>query len=468
MCWVMKSLFRTLLLIIGVGALMSGCSLYQKYERVTTVPDGIMGDAADSLVVLPTADSLCLDVDTIGWRKLFDDPLLQQLIDRALANNNDLQQAQLTVEQAQSDLVAARLGYLPAVSLDPTAAYQHFNGTASRTYALPLQASWQLSIFGQVSSEKRQAAARRAMYDDYRQAVQANLLANIASTYYRLLMLDRQLEISLQTERLWLESLETAEALYEAGLYQSPAVWQIKASLEDTRIDIVDLREEIVITESALCLLLSETPHAIPRAAWGTFVIPQRLHVGVPLRLLSARPDVRQAQRHMEVAFYDTQQARQAFYPNITISGTLGWTNNDGTTIVNPAKLLSEAVASLTQPLFAKGRIRARYRQAQAEQQKARLEFEQTLLRAGNEIYSNLHSFRRCQERVGYITNQVHDMHEAYEATRELMTNGTNTYLEVVSSTMSLHNAQLNEVENRYAAILALINLYTALGGFQH
>ena len=453
--------------MIGVAVLLAGCSLYQKFEPVTTVPENLMGNAADSLTMPPADDSLCLRIDTIGWRKLFPDPLLQQLIDSALVRNTDLRQAQLTVEQAQWDLAAARKGYLPGLSVEPTAAIHHFNGSTSNTYGIPL-GSWQVSVFGQVGSEKRQAAARKVMYEDYRQAVQASLLANVAATYYRLMMLDRQLEISLQTEQLWKESLETAQALFEAGLYQSPAVWQMKASLEDMRVNIVDLREDILVTESALCLMLSETPHTIPRSAPGSFVIPERLHIGVPLHLLSVRPDVRQAQRNMEVAFYSTQQARQAFYPNITIDGSLGWTNSDGSSIVNPGKLLGEIMVTLTQPLFAKGRIRARYRQAQLDQQKARLQFEQSLLRAGNEVYSHLHAFKKSQERVEYINAQIHALQEAYEATRELMNEGTNTYLEVVSSIMSLYAAQVTEVGNRYDAILALINLYTALGGFQH
>ena len=445
--------------------LLAGCSLYQKYEPVKTVPNDIMGDAADSLVLVVPTDSLRLAIDTISWRVLFTDVLLQQLIDRALANNTNLQQAELTVEQAQNDLYAAQLGYLPTLSFDPSGGVRHFNGETLGLLALPLKASWQVSIFGQVNSRKRQASAKRAMYKDYRLAVQASLVANVASTYYRLLMLDRQLEISLQTEKLWQESLESAVALFEAGLYQSPAVWQMKASLEEIRISITDLREDILITESALCLLLSETPHHIARATWDEFRIPSSLHVGVPLRLLSARPDVRQAQRKMEAAFYETQQAHQSFYPNITISGTLGWSNDNG--VVNPAKMLTEALASLTQPLFAGGKIRARYRNAQLEQQKARLEFEQTLLRAGNEIYQHLHAFKKSQERVQHIAEQVLALNEAREATYELMNNGTNTYLEVVASTMSLHSAQISEVKNRYDAILALINLYTALGGFQ-
>lgn len=436
--------------------MLSGCSLYKKYEAQETVPTDIMGDAVQ-------ADDT-LSLGALGWRQLFTDPLLQQLIERALLNNTDMQQARLTVLQAQNDLAAARLGGLPILSFEPKGSLTHFDGSATRSYAVPLTLTWQTGIFGQVTSKKRQAKARRQQLDDYRQAVQASLAANVASTYYELVMLDRELQILQETQVVWEESLEAMRVLFEAGLYMSPAVYQMEASLASVQSGIVEVKETMQVTEAALCLLLSEAPHAIPRSPYGKFVLPEQLHVGLPLRLLSARPDVRQAARNMEIAYYDTQMAQQAFYPDITLSGSLGWSNAEG--MVNPGQFLATAVASMVQPIFTQGKLRAKYKNAKIEQEKVRLQFVQTLLGAGNEVYQQLRICHKTEQKAVYLTSIVNSLHEAYLGTSELMKNGTNTYVEVLKAQEDLLTAQITEVQNHYEGIKALINLYTALGGF--
>ena len=436
--------------------LLSSCSLYKKYEAHETVPTDIMGD------VVQPRDTLSLGA--LGWRQLFTDPLLQELIERALQNNTDIKQAQLTIEQVQNDLASAKLGELPTLSFEPSGSLSRFNSLATRSYIIPLQASWQLSIFGQATSRKRQAKARVQMQKDYHQAVQTNLAANVAATYYNLVMLDRELQILQETQVVWEESLEAMRVLFEAGLYMSPAVYQMEAYLAGVQSGIVDVQETILTTEAALCLMLSEQPHHIERSTYEKFEMPSELHVGLPLRLLEARPDVRQAARNIEIAYYDIQQARQAFFPDLTISATLGWSNGEGT--VNPSQFLSQALASLVQPLFMQGRLKARYKNAQLEQEKARLQFIQTLLNAGNEVYRQMHICKKTEQKAAYMTSIVNSLHEAYDGTRELMNNGTNTYVEVLRSQEDLLTAQIKEVENHFEGIQALINLYTALGGF--
>lgn len=192
--------------------------------------------------------------------------------------------------------------------------------------------------------------------------------------------------------------------------------------------------------------------------------MPEQIHVGLPIRLLSARPDVRQAERNMEVAYYERQQAHQAFYPDLTLSGSLGWSNNEGA--VNPSQFLANATASLTQRLFAQGKLKAQYKNAKIEQEKARLQFVQTLLNAGNEVYQQLRICHKTEQKAVYLTSIINSLHEAYLGTSELMKNGTNTYVEVLKAQEDLLTAQITEVQNHYEGIEALINLYTALGGF--
>lgn len=445
----MKNIRIHILIMIGV-MLFSSCNLYRKYASDAVVRDDLMGDVVNPQDTVSLGD--------INWRTAFPDPLLQQLIDKALTNNIDLQTAQLTIEQAQNSVKAAKWGYAPTFAFNPQANY-NYNGTGSFIAQVPITASWQLGIFGQTTTQFRKAKSQKSYAQDYKQAVQVGLTSNVANLYYTLVMLDRQLEVAEQTEQIWEESLESTHALYDAGVIQSPAVYQMEASVAQVKTNIIDLRNSILATEATLCNLLAEPPHHIERSAFGTFVMPEQIHIGLPIRLLDARPDVRMAERNMEIAYYGTQQARQAFYPTITIDGLFGMA-------ASPVQMIGQAVASLAQPIFAGGKLSAQLKNAKAEQEKTRLQFEKTLLDAGSEVYKFLNKCQTAQQKAAYIDNRVNSLQQAYDATSELMMNGTNTYLEVLTAQQSLLSAQFEQVENRYEMVQALINLYTALGGF--
>ena len=442
------------IIVLFAGLLfLPGCNLYKKYESNATVQENIMGEVVNPQDTMSIGD--------MGWRDVFKDPLLQQLIETALANNTNVRTAQLTIEQAQNELMSAKWGYAPTLSLGPSASYNYQGGAGSYTVQVPVRASWQLGIFGQNRSKVRSAKARLAYDEDYRQAVQVELAANVATLYYNLVMLDRQLEISEATEKLYQESYNTTQALFQAGLYNSPAVHEMQASLEALRADIVSLRYGIATTEASLCLLLAEPPHHIERSAFGAFEMPEQLHVGLPIRLLAARPDVRMAERNMEIAYYGTQQARQSFYPSLSLDGLFGVAGT-----FNAVNIIGQAVGSLTQPILQGGQLRAQLRNAQAEQEKARLQFVQTLYDAGSEVYKYKQAIETAEEKSSHIGIRVNALQEAFAATTELMNNGSTTYLEVLTAQESLLSAQLKQVENQYEMVRALISLYTALGGF--
>ena len=445
---------KHIIIVLAGLLLLSGCNLYKKYESSATVQENIMGE-----VVNPQDTT---SIGDMGWRDVFKDPLLQRLIETAWANNTNVRTAQLTIEQAQNEVMSAKWGYAPTLALGPSASY-NYQGGAGGSYAVqvPVRASWQLGIFGQNRSKVRSAKARLAYDEDYRQAVQVELAANVASLYYNLVMLDRQLEISEATEKLYQESYNTTQALFQAGVYNSPAVHEMQASLEALRADIVSLRYGIATTEASLCLLLAEPPHRIERSAFGAFEMPEQLHVGLPIRLLAARPDVRMAERNMEIAYYGTQQARQSFYPSLSLDGLFGVAGT-----FSAVNIIGQAVGSLTQPILQGGQLRAQLRNAQAEQEKARLQFVQTLYDAGSEVYKYKRAIETAEEKSGHIGIRVNALQEAFAATTELMNNGSTTYLEVLTAQESLLSAQLTQVENQYEMVRALISLYTALGGF--
>ena len=370
---------KKIIVLTTATALLSSCGIYTKYQPAETTPDNLYGE---EVAVDDTTN-----FGNVNWRELFTDPQLQALIEQGLQNNTDLRSAQLQIEEAEAALMSAKLAFLPSFALSPQGTISSFDGgKATKTYTLPVTASWELDIFGRLRNAKQQAKALYAQSKDYQQAVRTQLIAGIANVYYTLLMLDEQLAISQQTEEAWKETVASTRALMDAGLANEAATSQMEAAYYSVQTSILDLKEQINQVENSLALLLAETPRRYERGKLADQRLPEDVAVGVPMQMLSNRPDVRAAERSLEQAFYATNQARAAFYPSIVLSGSAGWTNSAGSMIVNPGKFLASAVGSLTQPLFNKGQIMAQYRIAKAQQEEASLSFQQALLNAGSEV----------------------------------------------------------------------------------
>lgn len=447
------------LYLLSTAALLSSCGIYNKYKPVTSVPDNLYGEEV-------AATDTTASLGTLGWRELFTDPQLQALIEQGLENNTDLQSAHWRVKEAEASLKAAKLAFLPSFALAPQGTVSSFDKSkATQTYSLPLTASWEVDIFGRVFNAKRQAKAVMEQSKDYAQAVQTQLIATIANTYYTLLMLDEQLRISESTEQTWKESLESTRALMKAGMANEAAVSQTEATYYSIRTTVLDLREQINQVENSLSLVLAQTPQTIRRGTLAEQTLPEYFTVGIPLQMLSNRPDVRSAERGIAQAFYGVAQARSAFYPSVVLSGSAGWTNNSGAGIVNPGKLLATAVGSLTQPLFNKGQNSAQLRIAKAQQEEAKLTFQQTLLNAGSEVNNALTQYQTAQSKSAEYEKQIAALERAVESTSLLMTHGSTTYLEVLTARQTLLNAQLTQTANRFTEIQGIVNLYQALGG---
>ena len=450
---------RHILTLAVTGAMLSSCGIYTKYTPATEVPENLYGQET------------ALREDTAGlgdrdWREVFADGPLQALIDNALANNTDYLSAQLRVEQAEAALLSAKLAFLPSFALAPQGAVSSFDShKAAQTYSVPVAASWELDIFGRMRNAKKQSQAALAQSKDYKQAVRTQLIAGVANTYYTLLMLDAQLEISEETAGAWLETVNSTRALMNAGLANEAAVAQMEASYYSVRAAVLDLKEQRVVVENSLALLMAETPHAIRRGRLEGQRLPERFSVGIPVQMLANRPDVRASERAFESAFYATNQARSAFYPSITLSGSAGWTNSAGAAIVNPGKFLASAMAQLTQPLFAKGQLIGQLKISKAQQEEARLRFEQTLLNAGTEVNEALEQYHTARAKADLFDKQIVALERAYRSTSLLMEHGTSTYIEVLSAQKGLLNAKLTQVANRFAEIQGIVNLYHALGG---
>lgn len=444
--------------ILLATALMTSCGIYKKYQPVEDVASNLYGE-----------ENVTTDTTSLGnipWREVFTDPLLQDLIEKGLAQNTDLLSAQYRIKESEATLKASKLAFLPSFAFAPTGTVSSFdNQKATQTYTLPITASWEIDIFGNLLNAKRQSQSLLAQSKDYEQAVKTQLIATIANNYYTLLMLDEQIAIAENSEEAWKETVESTKALMEAGQSNEAAVAQMEASYYSVRTTVADLKEQLNEVENSLSSVLGETPHRIARGKLSEQKLPDNLACGVPLQMLSNRPDVRNAERSIEQAYYVVNQAKAAFYPSLTLSGTLGWTNSSGAGIVNPGKLIATAVASLTQPIFNKGKNSAQLKIAKAQQEEAKLSFQQTLLNAGVEVNNALTQYQTAKQKREDYEKQVEALSRALESTTLLMQYSTTNYLEVLTARQSLLSAQLTQVSNQITEMQSVITLYEALGG---
>ena len=455
-------------IIIALCAMMCSCGVYKKYQSQTDAPENLFG-SGDSIAQVALSDTL--SIASLSWKEFFTDPLLQQLINTALENNTDLQSARIGVEQAQASLKAAKLAYLPSLSLNPQGSVSTtmFGASGSGTglgysYSIPLQLDWNIGISGSVTVNKRKAKAVLAQAQAQRDVTQANLISTVAQYYFKLLLLDKELNILIETDSLWEESLETERALWENGQAYSTAVNQMESSCMDVKTQIVDTKRSILATENALCKLLRTTPHPIERGTWGAYALPERFGTGVPATLLENRADIKAADQSLAEAFYNTAAARAQFYPSFSLQGILGWTNNGGM-ILDPGAMLLKAAASLMQPIFSQGKLQAQLKIAKLNQEDKLNSYVQTVLNAGNQVNEALADCQAAREKHAYYHRQVDVLREAYVGTHELMNNGKANYIEVLTAQETLLNAQLNEAMNMYNGAQAVIALYVALGG---
>ncbi|MCQ1544896.1 TolC family protein [Bacteroides clarus] len=443
--------------------LLSSCGIYTTYERPSDInTDGLYGqDLNEEAVAVDTAS-----IASLSWRELFTDSHLQTLIEHALQSNTDLLSAQQRIKEAEATLSSAKLAYLPSFMLTPQGGVSSFDKSkGSWTYTGIASASWEIDIFGKLTNAKRRSKALYLQSLEYEQAVSTSLIANVANLYYTLLMLDEQYRISEETAVNWRESVRTMRAMMAAGMTNEASVSQSEANCRQVEASLLDLKQQIKEVENSLSILLGEVPGGIERGHLAGQDFPEELTVGVPLQLLSRRPDVKSAELSLASAFYSTNAARSAFYPSITLSGTAGWTNSAGNMIINPGKLLLSAVGALTQPLFNKGLNIAQLKIAKAQQEEAKLAFLQALLNAGSEVNNALTQVQTARGKTELRTGQIISLENAVRSTQLLMQHGTSTYLEVLTAQQSLLSAQLTQVADRFDEIQGIINLYQALGG---
>lgn len=452
---------KRILYIIGCVTALSSCRIYSSYQR----PDGLPTDSLFRDTTIVSADD-SLSFGDLPWEDVFGDPQLQELIRYGLAHNTDMQTALLRLDEAKAQLLSAKLAFLPALTLSPQGTLTSTDGSKTvKTYELPLQASWEVDLFGSLRNAKKGAQATLLQQQAYQQAVRSELIASIANHYYSLLMLDEQIDISSSTMEVWKDQVRLMEAKLKVGEENENAVTQARASLYELEATHNDLLRQQREAENSLCTLLGMTCRTVGRGKLSEQIFPETFQTGVPLRLLARRPDVVQAEMTLASAYYSVNQARSAFYPNLTLTGSAGWTNSLGQTITNPGGWILSAVASLTQPIFNRGKLISNLRVSKDEEQIALLGYKQTLLEAGQEVNDALYAVSSVCRTLDSHRKQCQELERSIVTAEALYRTGNATYLELLSARQALLSARLNVVTDGFTYCQSVISLYNALGG---
>ena len=450
--------------MISAAALMSSCGIYNKYERPDVNVTGIVRDVTSNTDTLAVTDTTSFG--NLPWRSVFTDPQLQVLIEQGLEHNTDLLNAALNVKMVEAQLMAAKLAFVPSFTFSPQGTISSWDGSkATKTYSLPINASWSIDLFGNLLNQKRSAQMALLATKDYQLVVKTNLIANIANAYYTLLMLDKQLEIVDNMTVLTKDTWDMMKLQKELNSAKETSVQSAEANYYSVLAQAADLKRQIRETENSLSLLLGQPAQTIARGRLEDQSLPTEFSTGVSIQMLNNRPDVHYAEMTLAQCFYDTQAARSKFYPNITISGSGAFTNSSGSGIVNPGKWLLSAIGSLVQPIFQNGQLVAQLKVAKATQEQAYNTWQNAVLSAGSEVSNALVLYNSSDEKSKLEEKQVESLTKNVQYTKDLFNMGSSTYLEVITAQQSLLNAELSKVQDDFYKMQAVVNLYYALGG---
>ena len=410
----------------------------------------------------------------LSWKELFKDPLLSEYIEEGLQNNLDIRIALQQIAAAESYMKQGKMGYLPSLDakasmthqeLAPNSQFGSFFSGSIEQFELTGNLSWEADIWGKIRSNQRATQASYLQSMAAHQAVKTRLISQIASNYYLLLALDQQHKITEETIENRKKSLQTIQALKEAGNVTQVAVDQTAAQLYNAQALLIDIEKNIFRTENAFAILLGKPATHIDRSYLGNQTLTRDLNIGLPAHLLANRPDVLAAEFRLMNTFELTNVAKSSFYPSLTLTGTGGLQSLEFKEWFSSGSLFATLVGGITQPIFNKRRIRTQYEVAKAQQEESLLNFKKTLLTAGQEVSNALYEYEAETKKYEFRQNEVESLRKAELNSEILLNNGFGTYLDLLTARQNALNAELNTIDNKLQQLQAVVELYRALGG---
>lgn len=457
----MKRYLKIYLPLIGlIIVLFSSCKVTKPYEKPAVDMEGLYREhvAADTITIA-----------NLHWKEMFTDTLLQKLIDQGIQRNLNLQAAYSRIRQSKAYFEQSKLAFLPSLSGDAsviTTGSSNPNEVKSvipYQYQAELTTSWEADLWGKLSSAKRANLASLLQAEANARAVQTELVAGIANSYYRLLALDDQLLITQQSLKNWQSTVDIMKKLKTADVVTGAAVVQSESSKYAVAVTIPDLVQSIRETENGLNLLLGNAPGPVARSKFDQIHPITLLQTGVPVQLLANRPDVQAAEYGFKNAFELSNVARTYFYPSLTISAAGGYTSFSS--FFGPGSWISSLTGGLMQPIFNKGANKTRLKVALEQQQQAVLSFQTAVLTAGQEVSNAMYSYQKASEKKITRASQLENLEKSVQYTQALVRYGSANYTEVLTAQQSFLAAQLSQVNDQLQQLQATVSLYRALGG---
>lgn len=464
----MKKILIYSLLTAGAFSMQS-CFVAKQYNQ----PEDLITEASFRTDQLST-DSL--SIAALAWKDLFTDPLLDGYIETALSNNMDIRIALENIRAAEAVLKQGKAAYFPTLGADlsyagssPSLHSQQGLSLDKRDYfnqfEMSASTSWEADIWGKITSNKRAANASYLQSIAAHQAVKSGLVASVASNYYQLLALDLQRDVTLETIETRKQTVETMKALKIAGRVTEAAVQQSLAQQYNAEALLVETDNRIKVLENAFSVLLGEEPHTIERTTLAQQKIDESLAYGVPVQLLSNRPDVMAAEYGLINAFELTNAARANFYPSLRLGATGGLQSMHFDNLFEANSLFANILGSLTQPIFNGRQIRTNYEVSQARQQAAYFNYKDVILNASREVSDALYSYTYNVEKIDLKQKEFTAYELAASQSEELLNFGMATYLEVLTARQSMLNTQLSLISAQFDRLNSIVMLYHALGG---
>lgn len=456
--------------VLGLVFLIQSCFVAKNYDR----PQEIVNEKYFRTDELPQ-DSLSMA--NLSWKEVFTDEKLNQYIEKGLSNNLDIRIALQNITAAEAYVKQGKAGYFP--TLNGTASYTHSTQSLNtqfgailggdrqylNQYEISGNLSWEADIWGKIRSNKRAFAASYLQSVSAHQAVKSELVAAIASTYYQLLAFDEQKRITEETIANREQSVETIRLLKDAGNVTQVAVRQTEAQLLNAKALLLDIDNNIKLLENSFSILLGENPGEIERASLAAQNINADLKTGVPVQLLSNRPDVMAAEYGLINSFELTNVARSNFYPSLRLTANGGIQSIDFDKLFSANSLFASIVGSLAQPILNGRQIRTQYEVRKAQQETALLNYKKTILNASKEVSDAIYTYQANDEKIKLKQQEFEAYDEAITFSEELQVYGMANYLEVLTARENALNAQLSLISTQYGRLNAIVQLYKAVGG---
>jgi multidrug efflux system outer membrane protein len=455
-----------LALALACAALLAGCALGPNYKRpAVESPDSYRfaaGQATNCFGDLP-------------WWQVFKDPVLQDLIHTALTNNYDLRQAVARVEQARQQAIAARaplfpqVGYNGSVGQGRNATFNSpagLNGMTESSALATLNATWEIDIWGRIRRLSQAARAQYLATDEARRGVMITLVSDVAGAYFQLLQFDQELQIQRAATNAYSGTYRIFNEKRIQGVSSRLETDRAAAALANAAAAIPQIELQIASTENQINVLLGRSPGPIPRGAPLTQAqLPPEIPAGLPSALLQRRPDVLSSEQSLIAASANIGANLANFFPQIGLTTFLGKVSPELSAFTAGSANAWNVGATLAGPIFQGGQLRAQYRASKAAFDEAKAAYEQSVLTALQEVSTALISRQKLAEVRGFDEQAASALSSSVQIATDRYMNGKSSYYEVLQAQQELYPTQRALAQAQASELIAVVQLYKALGG---